>query len=751
MTYENVKHNSIRDQITAGLKKKGFDNIPYDFPIDGTNIKCDSDGRHPHDKADTFMVTQEGSGRFKVVHNSYRHSGMSGCFFVQESFCGPSNSQPTYLQRKGIKWLPAGVSVDYRGNTEVPIINSQGEQISHQSLWAQKNRDGRDKSFAKGQARKGGFFICARQDITPSSLQEHQTIYIAEGLATACSVHEATNAPCIVAFDKDHIVAIAMEVAKLAPKAEIILALDSSTIETIEKHQKKYNTSFSCTVPRSETKNYDFNDVHNDSGIAEVVKQLKILMTIEKKCATVQVNLSDYLRDLGLENMDNLYYVATGEAGPYIFDANNGRKYGQCKHDYRRLIDELKQAGRLVNYVDSDYSQPHGTVYTKKGRVALNYTSPVPEYIAPRWKELKRAEYDTAECVAKAKQLHQFIVDVLPQDHNRFLMFLKHLAEQPTKSLHFATIIYGPKGTGKSCLLHLADRIIGRANVGRCNNVAKLFDKFGASTFVNSYLNIAHEFDLRRIVSNSNFDNALKTLITEKEIMREDKHKNVVGTTKAYCNFLWATNCIEQVKAFADERRYEWLTARGTPLPNETYEVIADEILDLSQSHYGEPGGCNWAVIRCFVELFLSPLQYSMNAMKTSAAVRASVHRPLSDDPYLEFWRLIDTTPLDEGRYYLLWDIAVIANTHCDDFKGALFAQNALPQHGGTTELRTLPAYNVFMDRIKRIILSDGRYTTKVARPESGSNFRRPAVMLVGTAGNNANYAKEIRFIDAEE
>ena len=95
----------------------------------------------------------------------------------------------------------------------IPIVDGSGQVISHQTI----GPDG-EKRFLAGGRKKGGFFMLGR----PSGV-----IYVAEGYSTAASVHEATGACAVCAFDAGNLAPVVEGLRAAWPRAEIVIAADN--------------------------------------------------------------------------------------------------------------------------------------------------------------------------------------------------------------------------------------------------------------------------------------------------------------------------------------------------------------------------------------------------------------------------------------------------------------------------------------------------------------------------------------------
>ena len=120
------------------------------------------------------------------------------------------NGHP-YLAKKGVG--PHGVRL-YRGSLVVPLCDLNGELHSLQFIDAEGG-----KRFLTG-GRKAGCCYCIG-DIGNGGI-----VVIAEGFATAATVHEATGYVTVVAFDAGNLPAVAEAVRQRSPTAQIVIAAD---------------------------------------------------------------------------------------------------------------------------------------------------------------------------------------------------------------------------------------------------------------------------------------------------------------------------------------------------------------------------------------------------------------------------------------------------------------------------------------------------------------------------------------------
>lgn len=127
------------------------------------------------------------------------------------SEAGPASPDHPYLSRKGIE--PHGSRVTGDGRLIVPLYSEHGELSSLQYI----DSDG-GKRYHQGGAVQGRFWSVGSHD-NPGP------VYLAEGFATAASIHETTGRPCFIAYSASNLVPVAETLAK--QYAELVVVADN--------------------------------------------------------------------------------------------------------------------------------------------------------------------------------------------------------------------------------------------------------------------------------------------------------------------------------------------------------------------------------------------------------------------------------------------------------------------------------------------------------------------------------------------
>ncbi len=179
-----------------------------------------------------------------------------------------------YLQKKGVK--SHGTKIDMHGNLLIPGRDSGGRIQTMQTITA----DG--KLFESGAKKQGAFHLISHY----SNTNLKQPILIAEGYATAASIHEATHKPVAVAFDAGNLEPVAKELKKAFPDAPFVFVAD-------DDHTQKNNPGITKAYAAARAVDgavlepklteaekakglTDYNDIHQERGLDALKVELNV-------------------------------------------------------------------------------------------------------------------------------------------------------------------------------------------------------------------------------------------------------------------------------------------------------------------------------------------------------------------------------------------------------------------------------------------------------------------------------------------
>lgn len=201
----------------------------------------------------------------------------------------PEGASP-YLQRKGVQ--AHGVRFGASGLLLVPMQNAAGELHNLQRIAPQppteeeKARGLTEKRFLSGGRKRGMFHVIGQAE---GDSHAADLVLIAEGYATAATLHEASSRPAVVAFDAGNLAAVAEAMPARFPGARFLVCADHDADtearsgknpgrDGAEKAARKLR-ALGCAaavllpegLPSGGT---DFNDLAAAAGLDEVARQV---------------------------------------------------------------------------------------------------------------------------------------------------------------------------------------------------------------------------------------------------------------------------------------------------------------------------------------------------------------------------------------------------------------------------------------------------------------------------------------------
>lgn len=189
---------------------------------------------------------------------------------------GSETGESAYLTRKGVGAHGLRFAAD--GWLLVPLRDASGKLWNVQRIAPGKPAGGTDKLFLKGGRKSGLWHWCGDMGATDSP--PPAVLLVAEGYATAASVHEATGRPVAVAFDAGNLTHVAKALRRLYPAALLVLCGDDDAgtfaRTGINPGREKAASAARCVrglavfpepLPEGAS---DFNDLHQAAGLPAV-------------------------------------------------------------------------------------------------------------------------------------------------------------------------------------------------------------------------------------------------------------------------------------------------------------------------------------------------------------------------------------------------------------------------------------------------------------------------------------------------
>lgn len=152
-----------------------------------------------------------------------------------------------YLKRKGVR--PHGVRVTGDGRLMAPLYGQDGKLTSLQYI----DRDG-GKLYHAGAETRGKYWMLG-------VLDEPGTLYIAEGFATAATIHECTNRPCVVAYSASNLVPVTKSLRDLyGATQDLVIVADHDRHGVGQKYADQASAKYGARVVMPPIDGMDAND-----------------------------------------------------------------------------------------------------------------------------------------------------------------------------------------------------------------------------------------------------------------------------------------------------------------------------------------------------------------------------------------------------------------------------------------------------------------------------------------------------------
>ena len=189
-----------------------------------------------------------------------------------------TTGESAYLQRKGVQGY--GTRIGVNNELLVPLVDETGKLHNLQRIYGNVlPGSNTDKLFLK-DGRKSGLFHVIGQ------VEPQKPLLLAEGYATAASLHEATNWPVVVSFDAANLVRVAGVIRAKYPEQLLVVCADDD-----RENQQRSGTNAGrekATQAASQSKavlalpeglqpgGSDFNDLVAQAGPEPGLQQIRL-------------------------------------------------------------------------------------------------------------------------------------------------------------------------------------------------------------------------------------------------------------------------------------------------------------------------------------------------------------------------------------------------------------------------------------------------------------------------------------------
>ena len=486
-----------------------------------------------------------------------------------------------YLVRKGVE--PYGARFSPSGNMVIPMLDAERRIHGLQVIYAEK-KNGRDKDFwPAGLAKKSHFFLIGNVD---------RILLIAEGFATAASLHKATGLPVAVAFDAGNLLPVALALHAKYKRANILICADddyktagnpgvtAARNAALAVKGEVVFPAFAEERPTDTKGPTDYNDLHLLEGLHVVAQQVETHLAGLGWLVSARAARGESAAQGGGERSGRRQAAAVLEldvlverfvplddgTGDYVFDAwtNKVAKKSQMLALLPAGVrgDDIKRhpfwIERGAYYLDQVGFDPAG----KDSNCKLNTWQGWP--MTPK----------AGKCELLLELL-QYLCSADPNGHIAFewlLCWMAYPLQNPGAKMASAVIMHGPQGTGKSTVFQTLAKIYG--DYSTVLNQRGLEDKFNSDWSDSKLFILAEEVVTRAEMWH--IKNELKELVTG-EWIRINPKNIAAYRQRNQVNICYLSNENQPLPLDNDDRRH-LVIYTPQALPEAYYDEVFQEL-----------------------------------------------------------------------------------------------------------------------------------------------------------------------------
>lgn len=480
-----------------------------------------------------------------------------------------------YLTDKGI--LPYGVRFTESGCMVIPAMNNSAQVFGLQfilpSSHPRRKKNGRNKEFwPPGMAMKGHYFIIGGSP--------DQILLVAEGYATAATLHQATNLPVAVAFNANNLLPVAENLKKRYRKARLLICADDDYLTEGNPGVKCAQSAALAvsgewvapvfTVDRDGKKLTDYNDLMALEGLHVVQKQLEDKIHSLGWGDKAQT-LAGAPQQGGGGSLKSLLTVEEAVERYSLIYGAGGTMYD---HQEYQLVPKSDVLDICPDHAWREWKLHAGRKVVRLNEVGFDPTEKDTRITCNLW-----GGWPTTPKKGSCEILLDLLRYLCSGEENAgrteiFDWVLKWLAypiQHQGAKMRTSLILHGPQGAGKNLFFEAYAAIFGE--YGRIIGQSEIDDKFNDWASRKLFM-IADEVVARQELFH--IKNKIKALITGDTIRINPK--NVAAhDERNHVNIVFLSNEVQPLVLERDDRRFVviWVPDK---LPDNYYADVAEEI-----------------------------------------------------------------------------------------------------------------------------------------------------------------------------
>jgi len=458
-----------------------------------------------------------------------------------------------YLKRKGVKAY--GLRFDPYGHGTVAVPMLRDGRIVGLQIIRGKNRGNKlEKQYwPAGMDKVGAYHLIGGM---PRGLA-----LVAEGYATAASLHEATGLPVAVAFDAGSVLPVSVSLHKQY-RCKILICADDDYLTPGNPGEEAARTAAAgvggAWIPpkfaevRSTTKKgpTDFNDLHALEGLHVVREQVEARLR-ELKWSVPPARESQRRGGGEIARKQELVALISVDEASERFKLVYGGKGTLFDHQEHLLVPKTDVLDILPDHGWRELRRLPNWRAVRLSEVGFDPAGTDKSIRCNLW-----GGWPTEPRAGKCKVILELLEYLCGGEQNSrecFNWVLKWLAypiQHPGAKMRTALIFHGPQGTGKNLFFETVMAIYGE--YGRIVDQAAIEDKFNDWASRKLFL-IADEVVARAELYH--VKNKLKSFVTS-EWIRINPKNVAAHDERNHCNVVYLSNEIQPLPIEADDRRH---------------------------------------------------------------------------------------------------------------------------------------------------------------------------------------------------
>ena len=428
------------------------------------------------------------------------------------------------------------------GSLLIPLRDVDGVLHSIQFI----GTDGLKRNI-KGGVKKGQFHILG-------NFEQSEHIYIAEGYATAASIHEATGEAVVAAIDCGNLVPVAKIIRDRFPNANIVLAADNDSntpnnpgVSKATEAAREIGAKLAVpSFPPWADELTDFNDLAIEYGTDTVIQQLDDAGEPPAPCGPTQRMIDELNMKHAMVRLQGRTLILNEEYRP---TSGLIEVTFSTVADFRNFYANLPPVrinGKTVSATTAWLHSPNQRQYTRVDMIPDGDE----EGTYNLWRGFA-VEPAPGDCGLYLDHIREVIASGDEEIYRYIIAWIADAIQNPSTRPGVAIVLRGKQGTGKGVFAKQLMRLFGRQHSMHISQKSHLTGKFNAH-LKHTLLVFADEAFFAGDRSQAG---PLKALVTEDYHLIELKGKDAFQV-RNYVRLIIASNEDWIVPAGPEERRF---------------------------------------------------------------------------------------------------------------------------------------------------------------------------------------------------